>query len=79
MTCIPHEYRCDCNEDCTQYLQVCPSRYFPCQGGDVTCIPHEYRCDCNKDCTDGSDESTGWALCTEQIIYYCASSKAIGK
>ena len=51
------------------YFQRWPSRYFTCKSGNVICIDQEIRCDC--DCEDGSDETAKWAVCAQEIIYYC--------
>ena len=53
------------------YFQRCPSRYFTCKSGNVICIDQEFRCDCDWDCEDGSDETATWAVCAQEIIYYC--------
>ena len=53
------------------FLQVCPSRYFTCKTGDVICVAQEVRCDCSPDCQDGSDETSDWASCSEQMLFYC--------
>lgn len=45
-------------------IQLCPSEYFTCESGSMTCIYNAFKCDCSKDCDDGSDETAGYAGCT---------------
>lgn len=59
--CIPKEWRCDGDLDCTDRSDEnnctgpCTERQFLC--GDGACVGRRYRCDGNRDCTDGSDEA----------------------
>ncbi|XP_078312803.1 coadhesin-like [Crassostrea virginica] len=46
------------------YQQLCPTGYFTCESGAMTCIYNAFKCDCSKDCDDGSDETEGYAGCS---------------
>ncbi|XP_063443799.1 SCO-spondin-like isoform X2 [Mytilus trossulus] len=70
----------DCNTNACpvassgQYVQLCPSGWFTCQGGSVSCIDEAFVCDCEKDCDDGSDETTSYATCDANVLATCPSS-----
>ncbi|XP_048748271.1 coadhesin-like [Ostrea edulis] len=72
----------DCNTDACptvapgQYNQLCPFGYFTCQAGGMTCIQDSFKCDCSSDCEDGSDETEGYAGCTN--VAMCSAENGSG-
>ena len=61
-------------------LQLCPTGYFTCESGAMTCIYNAFKCDCSKDCDDGSDETEGYAGCSnvEQCLLENGAGNLIG-
>lgn len=58
-------------------FQLCPFGYFTCQAGGMTCIQDSFKCDCSSDCEDGSDETEGYAGCTN--VAMCSAENGSGK
>ena len=61
--CIPVNWRCDGNQDCTGgedekncLTAACPPEMFMCNSSN-RCITQRWVCDQDQDCDDGSDES----------------------
>ncbi|XP_025094405.1 low-density lipoprotein receptor-like [Pomacea canaliculata] len=60
-TCIPSEYLCDGDNDCSDKADEVHCDIAICSGGEVKCsnnicIEREYMCDRDDDCGNGWDE-----------------------
>lgn len=63
MSCIPATWRCDGENDCTDYSdeincanRTCPDYQFSCGPPSFRCIYLSWLCDGDEDCSDGKDE-----------------------